>query len=80
MKYIIIGEEENQQCYVLKNLLFSKQIDYQFITYCPHCYEVSYQIEKVENPFSARKCDTCGQFYIPQTEISLYELKPELIK
>ena len=31
MKYIIIGEEENQQCYVLKNLLFSKQIDYQYV-------------------------------------------------
>lgn len=31
MKYIIIGEEDNQQCYVLKNLLFSKQIDYQYV-------------------------------------------------
>jgi len=31
MGYILIGEEENQKCYVLKNLMFSKNIDYIYI-------------------------------------------------
>ena len=31
MGYILIGEEDNQKCYVLKNLMFSKNIDYIYI-------------------------------------------------
>ena len=31
MGYILIGEEDNQRCYVLKNLMFSKNIDYIYI-------------------------------------------------
>lgn len=31
MGYFLIGEEDNQKCYVLKNLMFSKNIDYIYI-------------------------------------------------
>ena len=31
MGYILIGEEDNQRCYVLKNLMFSKNIDYIYV-------------------------------------------------
>lgn len=31
MGYILIGEEDNQKCYVLKNLMFSKNIDYIYV-------------------------------------------------
>jgi uncharacterized OB-fold protein len=36
-----------------------------------------YQVKKQINPFKAKHCDTCGQIFIPQREISLYELKEE---
>lgn len=50
-------------------------IDYQYVLYCPHCFEVTYQIEHTENPYQAKVCDTCGQIYIPTKELSLYELR-----
>ena len=31
MGYFLIGEEDNQKCYVLKNLMFSKNIDYIYV-------------------------------------------------
>jgi len=31
MGFILIGEGYNQRCYVLKNLMFSKNIDYIYI-------------------------------------------------
>lgn len=31
MGYILIGEGDNQRCYVLKNLMFSKNIDYIYV-------------------------------------------------
>lgn len=52
-------------------------IHYQYILYCPHCSEIIYQVKKQINPFKAKRCDTCGQIFIPQREISLYELKEE---
>jgi hypothetical protein len=60
---------------IVHKLKKANVINYQYITYCPHCNEVSYQVEKQENPFKAKRCDTCGQIFIPQNEISLYELK-----
>ena len=49
-------------------------IHYQYILYCPHCQEVTYQVEKVENPFQAKVCDTCGGIDIPQRDYSIYDL------
>lgn len=59
---------------IIHKLKDNKIIDYQYILYCPHCNEISYQIKKQENPYKAKICDTCGQIYIPQKDLSLYEL------
>jgi len=50
-------------------------IHYEYILYCPHCYEITYQVKKQDNPYKAKRCDTCGQIYIPQNEISIFEQK-----
>ena len=47
-------------------------INYQYITYCPQCWEVSYQL-KPKNPTEPKTCDTCGHVYIPTLNESLFE-------
>lgn len=62
---------------IVRKLQKAGVIHYQYILYCPHCQEVTYQVKKQENPFKAKVCDTCGGIYIPQRDYSLYEL-PEV--
>ena len=69
----LLPEELDNIVHKLKN---SNIIKYEYILYCPHCYEISYVVKpKDYNPFKAKICDTCNSVYIPQKEISLYELK-----
>lgn len=58
---------------IIHKLKNAHVIDYQYVLYCPNCFEVTYQVEHTENPYKAKVCDTCGQIYIPTKEVSLFE-------
>jgi len=74
-----ISNDENLTPEMLDKIIHKLQkagiIHYEYILYCPHCYEVTYQVKKQDNPYKAKRCDTCGQIYIPQNEISIFEQK-----
>lgn len=62
---------------IIHKLKRNKLINYQYILYCPHCQEISYQIKHLENPFSAKICDTCKSIYIPTKDVSMFEFDNE---
>lgn len=58
---------------IVKKLKNNKIIKYDYILYCPHCKDVTYQIKKRESLYTAKVCDTCNQIYIPEKDISLFD-------
>ncbi len=46
---------------IIHKLKFAGVINYEYITICPHCGEVSYQIKPIET--NGKICDTCASYY-----------------
>lgn len=47
---------------ILHKLKNASIINWKFITRCPHCGEISYQIKDIPKT-SVKLCDTCGTMY-----------------
>ena len=47
---------------IVHKLKGASVINYQYLTYCPHCFEVSYQITE-KDPRKPKLCDTCKTMY-----------------
>jgi len=57
---------------IIKKLRAAGVIRYKFMTNCPHCQEISYQLAEIDIS-KTKICDTCSTFYHLISGITLNE-------